>query len=174
MTVLTSAGELADISEEELRESLDEGNFFSGIGDYKKYGGRVEIIADEYEAGYLVKMDILYDENTVDRIIREDPDFIPLYTQEGMTIPLQNIAASMDEEERGLLFGFGRYRLMISKRCLPEITAAAAVRHRSGKLVFSDSSAVNLAVLDLGDRYLIDIPLALFAGDYRFLKLYTN
>jgi hypothetical protein len=159
-------------------------NTFFNLKIYEQFGGQVEDLKKENELGVLVTMDIGYTKETVDRIIAENTPFVPRYTQEGITIPVQVFEdpgaelALMDGLVQMSLMGM--YRLVISKRCVANVQRAVLTRYPGDNPLFqgqgpdgSDPFAVD--VLDLGDQYLIEVPLLLLLEDsYKFLKLYSK
>lgn len=172
-TTLADLGDAADLSESDLEEfdELIKENYLD-LGNYEKYGAAITRINNENELGYLVKMDLSYDKKTVDMILNENPIFVPRYTQEGMIIPIQGVDDL--DNEYAALFGLGSYRLMISKRCLANIKKAVLTMASGDNPVFNGPSQANLELLDLGDHYLIEVPLYLLTEDYKFLKLYSK
>ncbi|MDR2072417.1 MAG: hypothetical protein LBP60_03165 [Spirochaetaceae bacterium] len=181
ITVTTSLlGMEWELEPEEREEKLKElplmeeySEFYNIINAYTKYDATVEEINDAGELGYLIKMDILHDEDTVEMIIADDANFMPRYTQDGMIIPLKNLGDGIeDEQTKGVLFGLGRYHLMISKRCMPRISSAAALMSRKP---IKGLPPLPVRVFDLGEYYLVNVPLVLFfSNNYRFLMLYSN
>lgn len=177
MSILKTDEELGEAAELELGEAdleefdeLIKENYLD-LGNYEKYGATITRINNENELGYLVKMDLNYDKTTVNMILAENSPFVPRYTQEGMIIPIQGLD-DMDNEYAAL-FGLGSYRLIISKRCLANIKKAVLTRYSGDNPVFTGPSQANLELLDLGDNYLIEVPLYLLS-DYKFLKLYSK
>jgi hypothetical protein len=154
------------------------GNTFHEMEVYEQFGGRVESLAHENEMGVLVTMDIGYNKETVDRIIEENAPFVPWYTQDGITIPVQ-VFEDPDSELMQMSLT-GMYRLVISKRCIATVQAAVLTRYPGDSPVFQGQESGQLAplmvdVLDLGDHYLIEVPLILLIeDDYKFLKLYSK
>jgi hypothetical protein len=154
------------------------GATFRDLEVYEQFGGRVENLAKENEMGVLVTMDIGYTRETVDRIIEENIPFVPRYTQEGITIPVQTFEDSDSELMQMSLAGM--YRLIISKRCMATLERAVLTRYPGDSPVFQERGSGQLAplvvdVLDLGDQYLIEVPLIFLIEDsYKFLKLYSK
>jgi hypothetical protein len=152
-------------------------NTFFNLKIYEQFGGQVEDLKKENELGVLVTMDIIYNKETVDRIIAENTPFVPRYTQGGMTIPVQ---VEVPDDETAQMSLMGMYRLVISKRCIANVQRAVLTRYPGDNPVFQGQGSNRLDpfavdVLDLGDRYLIEVPLLLLIEDsYKFLKLYSK
>ncbi|MDR1142606.1 MAG: hypothetical protein LBK77_00095 [Spirochaetaceae bacterium] len=154
------------------------GSMFYDLEGYEQFGGRVESLKKENELGVLVTMDIGYNRETVDRIIKEDTPFVPRYTQDGITIPVQIQAFENNDIMQMSLTGM--YRLIISKRCIATLQRAVLTSYPGESPVFQGQGSGRLApfmvdVLDLGDQYLIEVPFFLLIEDgYKFLKLYSK
>ncbi|MDR2313180.1 MAG: hypothetical protein LBE02_01435 [Spirochaetaceae bacterium] len=157
---------------EEIKSMEEFLELYKIINAYKQYGAAIEEIDDAGEFGYLVKMDILHNEDTVEMIIAGNDNFVPRYTRDGMIIPLKNLGAGIvDEHTKSFLFGLGRYHLMISKRCMPRISSAAAL---ASQKPVDGLPPLPVTVFDLGDYYLVNVPLSFFSENYRFLMLYSG
>ena len=148
---------------------------------YEKFGARITQIENDVEFGYKGTLDLQYIKQNMDSIIAENPAFIPRYTRTGITIPLPELPLpdlplpdvgaefDFDNNDEFVLAMPGTYRLVISKRCMADI--------RRAELAVSGAEtgapALNLEALDLGDCYLVEVPLGLFV-EYRYLKLYSD
>ncbi|MDR2471364.1 MAG: hypothetical protein LBD09_04570 [Treponema sp.] len=162
--------------------------FFLDPHSLEKYGARISQAANDVESNYLVSMDLQYNKKTMDSILAENPAFIPRYTRTGITVPLPAMARRLNDDGASFLAP-GFYRLVISKRCMAELRRAELTR-RDGAVpampedMLPDSlgllglpdlpDPMGLTVVDLGDQYLVEVPLVYLFADYRYLKLYSD
>ena len=127
----------------------------SDMKEYEQFGAKITKINDQVNVGYLIDMNINYkDKDILKAINAEDIDFIPKYTKKKMTIyagSLQDDDSSQTGNEMAQLFlATSKYRLLISKSCMPSIS----------KVILKESKkSTEISYLDLYDEYLIEIPI---------------
>ena len=127
----------------------------SDMKEYEQFGAKITKINDQVNVGYLIDMNINYkDKDILKAINAEDIDFIPQYTKKKMTIyvgSLQDDDSSQTGNEMAQLFlATSKYRLLISKSCMPSIS----------KVILKESKkSTEISYLDLYDEYLIEIPI---------------
>ena len=141
----------------------------SDIKEYEQFGAKITKINDQVNAGYLIDMNLNYkDKNTLKAINAEDIDFIPRYTKKKMTIyigSLQQESDSLqtDNEMVQLFLATSKYRLLISKSCMPSIS----------KVILKESKkSTEVGYLDLCDEYMIDIPIAVLLKEKITVEIY--
>lgn len=141
----------------------------SDIKEYEQFGAKITKINDQVNAGYLIDMNLNYkDKNTLKAINAEDIDFIPRYTKKKMTIyigSLQQESDSLqtDNEMVQLFLATSKYRLLISKSCMPSIS----------KVILKESKkSTEVGYLDLYDEYMIDIPIAVLLKEKITVEIY--
>ena len=161
------SGSTDDIDYDELFDESDMYTF--DIDNYSQYGAVMERINDISEFGLQLRMNINYrDQNTIDRINSTSQSFIPRYNDNGITIRIDrigNVASSSEENVMTAVFlASGRYRLMISKRCIENIDRAVIK-------TIEDEAEINF--IDLHDKYLLEIPIPLLIMDDIDLILYS-
>jgi len=161
------SGSTDDIDYDELFDESDMYTF--DIDNYSQYGAVMERINDVSEFGLQLRMNINYrDQNTIDRINSTSQSFIPRYNDNGITIRIDrigNVASSSEENVMTAVFlASGRYRLMISKRCIENIDRAVIK-------TIEDEAEINF--IDLYDKYLLEIPIPLLIMDDIDLILYS-
>lgn len=139
----------------------------SDMDEYGQFGAKVTKINDQANAGYLIDMNINYkDKETLKAINAKDVDFIPKYEKKKMTIyvgSLQDDDSQNDNEMAQLFLATSKYRLLISKSCMPSIS----------KVVLKESKkSTTINYLDLYDEYLIDIPIMLLLKEKVTIEIY--
>ena len=96
------------------------------------------------------------DRNVVDKIDRINTSFIPKYNGRNMIIHVDFLNgkydSSSDNAMAAAFLATGKYRLLISKKCVADINKVT-VRSKN------DEAEINFS--DLYDEYLIEIPLPL-------------
>ena len=107
-------------------ELFDEFNT-SDMKEYEQFGAKMTKINDQVNAGYLIDMNIDYkDKNVLKAINAEDIDFIPKYAKNKMMIYAgslkDNDSLQTDNEMLQLFLASSKYRLLISKSCMPSIS----------------------------------------------------
>jgi hypothetical protein len=134
--------------------------------EYKQFNGKAEVLNNETEFGYILNMDISYNREVVDSIIREKPSFVPLYTKDGMSLEIQALGNDSENVEYGALFlSMGHYRLSVSKRCLASVSRVTITK---------GGQESPLSFLDFGDSYFVEIPMPLLIEDNTIVKLYAK
>ena len=127
----------------------------SDMDEYEQFGAKITKINDQVNAGYLIDMNLNYkDKNTLKAINVQDIDFIPKYEKKKMTIyvgSLQDDDSSQSDNEMAQLFlATSKYRLLVSKSCMPSISKV---------ILKAAKTSTEISYLDLYDEYLIDIPM---------------
>ena len=127
----------------------------SDMDEYEQFGAKITKINDQVNAGYLIDMNLNYkDKNTLKAINVQDIDFIPKYEKKKMTIyvgSLQDDDSSQSDNEMTQLFlATSKYRLLVSKSCMPSISKV---------ILKAAKTSTEISYLDLYDEYLIDIPM---------------
>ena len=154
----------------DYNEMFDESDMYTFDTDnYIQYGAVIERINDVSEFGLQLRMNIDYrDQNVMDEINRTSSSFIPKYNENGMTIRIErigNVASSVEENVMTAVFlASGRYRLMISKRCIENINRA---------VIKTIEDEAEISFIDLYDKYLLEIPIPLLIMDDIDLILYS-
>ena len=141
----------------------------SDIKEYEQFGAKITKINDQVNAGYLIDMNLNYkDKNTLKAINAEDIDFIPRYTKKKMTIYIGSLqqesdSSQTDNEMVQLFLATSKYRLLISKSCMPSIS----------KVILKESKkSTGVGYLDLYDEYMIDIPIAVLLKEKITVEIY--
>lgn len=141
----------------------------SDIKEYEQFGAKITKINDQVNAGYLIDMNLNYkDKNTLKAINAEDIDFIPRYTKKKMTIYIGSLqqegdSLQTDNEMVQLFLATSKYRLLISKSCMPSIS----------KVILKESKkSTEVGYLDLYDEYMIDIPIAVLLKEKITVEIY--
>lgn len=151
-------------------KSLDINSFFdempiqaSDIDRHQLFSTKVSKINTEFDIGYLINMKINYnDKNTVKALNAEALDFIPRYGKKMMSIHISSLkddekdGDSSSDNEMLNMMASGKYRLFISKMCMPSVSKA---------VVKTAQKTITMDVLDLNHEYLIEVPIQLlFTG----------
>ena len=140
----------------------------SDMKEYEQFGAKMTKINDQVNAGYLIDMNIDYkDKDVLKAINAENIDFIPKYAKKKMTIYIGSMqdksALQTQNEVLQLFLASSKYRLLISKTCMPSISKV---------LLKMSKQSVEVSYLDLYDEYLIDIPIAFLLTDKITVELY--
>lgn len=140
----------------------------SDMEEYEQFGAKITKINDQVNVGYLIDMNLNYkDKNTLKVINAENIDFIPKYEKKKMSIyvgSLQDDASSQTDNEMAQLFlATSKYRLLVSKSCMPSIS----------KVILKEAKkSTKIGYLDLYDEYLIEIPIMLLLKDKITIEMY--
>lgn len=139
----------------------------SNMEAYSQFSAKITKINDQVNAGFLIDMNLNYkDKNTLHAINTKGVDFIPKYGKKKMTIyagSLQQNGNSSQNEMGQLFLATSKYRLLVSKSCMPSIS----------KVVLETSKkSTEIGYLDLYDEYLIDVPLMLLLQDKVTIDIY--
>ena len=129
----------------------------SDMKEYEQFGAKITKINDQVNAGYLIDMNINYkDKDILKAINAEDIDLIPKYGKKKMTIYTGSLQdddySKTDNEMLQLFLASSKYRLLISKTCMPSIKKV---------LLKTAKKSTEVGYLDLYDEYMIDIPITL-------------
>lgn len=148
-------------------ELFDEFNT-SDMKEYEQFGAKMTKINDQVNAGYLIDMNIDYkDKNVLKAINAEDIDFIPKYAKNKMMIYAGSLkdddSLQTDNEMLQLFLASSKYRLLISKSCMPSISKI---------LLKKTKKSTEVSYIDLYDEYLIDIPIMLLLTDKTTIEIY--
>lgn len=154
-------------------DSIDYEEFFneleeSDMDQYEQFDAKITKIDDQTNAGYLIDMNINYkDKHTLKMIAAQEVDFIPKYEKNKMTIYAGSLQddeiAQTDNEMAQMFLANSKYRLLISKLCMPTISRV---------LIKTSKDSMEISSLDLYDEYLIDIPLILLLKDKITIEIY--
>lgn len=149
---------------EELFNELQEAD----MDQYEQFDAKITKIDDQTNAGYLIDMNINYkDKHTLKMIATQEADFIPKYEKNKMTIYAGSLQddeiAQTDNEMAQMFLANSKYRLLISKLCMPTISRA---------LIKTSKDSMEISSLDLYDEYLIDIPLILLLKNKITIEIY--
>lgn len=140
----------------------------SDMKEYEQFGAKITKINDQVNAGYLIDMNINYkDKDILKAINAEDIDLIPKYGKKKMTIYAGSLQdddySKTDNEMLQLFLASSRYRLLISKTCIPSIKKV---------LLKTAKKTTEVGYLDLYDEYMIDIPITLLLTDKTTIEIY--
>jgi len=140
----------------------------SDMKEYEQFGAKITKINDQVNAGYLIDMNINYkDKDILKAINAEDIDLIPKYGKKKMTIYAGSLQdddySKTDNEMLQLFLASSRYRLLISKTCMPSIKKV---------LLKTAKKTTEVSYLDLYDEYMIDIPITLLLTDKTTIEIY--
>ena len=140
----------------------------SDMDEYEQFGAKITKINDQVNAGYLIDMNLNYkDKDVLKAINAEDIDFIPKYEKKKMTIyvgSLQDDDSSKSDNEMAQLFlATSKYRLLVSKSCLPSISKV---------LLKEAKNSTEISWFDLYDEYMIDIPMAMLLKNKTTIEIY--
>ena len=140
----------------------------SDMEEYEQFGAKMIKINDQVNAGYLIDMNINYkDKDILKAINAEDIDLIPKYGKKKMTIYVGSLQdddySKTDNEMLQLFLASSKYRLLISKTCMPSIKRV---------LLKTAKKSTEVGYLDLYDEYMIDIPIILLLTDKATIEIY--
>jgi len=140
----------------------------SDMKEYEQFGAKITKINDQVNAGYLIDMNINYkDKDILKAINAEDIDLIPKYGKKKMTIYAGSLQdddySKTDNEMLQLFLASSKYRLLISKTCMPSIKKV---------LLKTAKKSTEVGYLDLYDEYMIDIPIILLLTDKATIEIY--
>ena len=141
----------------------------SDMDEYGQFGAKITKINDQVNAGYLIDMNLNYtDKDTIKAINAEDIDFIPKYAKKKMSIYVgslqqDNDSLKTDDEMMQLFLATSKYRLLISKSCIPSISKVILKKAKKSAPV---------SYLDLYDEYLIEIPIMSLLKDEVTVEIY--
>lgn len=140
----------------------------SDMKEYEQFGAKITKINDQVNAGYLIDMNINYkDKDILKAINAEDIDLIPKYGKKKMTIYAGSLQdddySKTDNEMLQLFLASSKYRLLISKTCMPSIKKV---------LLKTAKKSTEVGYLDLYDEYMIDIPITLLLTDKATIEIY--
>lgn len=140
----------------------------SDMEEYEQFGAKMTKISDQVNAGYLIDMNINYkDKDILKALNAEDIDLIPKYGKKKMTIYVGSLQdddySQIDNEMMELFVASSKYRLLISKTCMPSIKKV---------LLKTAKKSTEVGYLDLYDEYMIDIPIMLLLKDKTTIEIY--
>ena len=126
------------------------------VHNYTQYGAAVKRVNDAVDVGFMIEMNLDYrDRDTVNKINRDDTSFIPKYNGKNITLHIDCIGdgASVEENEMASAFlSAGKYRLMISKKCIAAVDKVTLKTPRG---------ETEISCLELYDGYLVEVPISL-------------
>lgn len=135
------------------------------LTEYKQFSAKFTKINDAVNMGFLIDMNIDYKDKDVLKTINiGDIDFIPKYGKNMMSIYLGSLHDnSILDDEMNLFLAGNKYRLLISKSCMPTVGRVfVKMAHHSMEMTY----------LDLCDEYLIEIPISFLFQDAVTIELY--
>jgi Fe-S cluster assembly iron-binding protein IscA len=139
------------------------------VQEYTQFNGSVKAVNDSLDAGYLVNMNIDYQDKTMaDAINRSNISFIPKYKDKNIAIHIACIgggAGSEGDDMSAAFLATGKYRLTVNKTCIAEIDRVT-IKTRDGEK--------EITALDLYDNYLIEIPIPIIFMSDIDLLLYSK
>ncbi|AIN94604.1 hypothetical protein H0R90_04085 [Treponema putidum] len=150
-------------NDKEIKELID-------IPKLSSFSAKLSKINDPVDIGYLIDMNINYnDKNILKKINSQDAiDFIPKYTGEKAIISLTSFSEKSNEnptkdEAAMALLATGKYRLLISKSCIKNISKV---------VLKNDKEELDYTFLDLYDQFLIEIPITILFSERVVLEIY--
>ncbi|MDR2633947.1 MAG: hypothetical protein LBC51_10065 [Treponema sp.] len=138
------------------------------IQAYESLKARIEKVNDELDLGYVITMNLDYTDTQSKDILSKGMDFIPLYTPQYTEIHITALSDDEDTETNEMALAFlstGKYRLSISKTCISTLKQVLMAAESEG---FTE-----IACLDMGDAYLIEIPIRSFFTKDIWIRLYS-
>lgn len=149
-------------NDKEIKKLIDSPKF-------NPFSAKLSKINDPIDLGYLIDMNINYnDKNILKKIDSQDAiDFIPKYTGEKAIINLTSFSEKSNEspnkDEAMALLATGKYRLLISKSCIKNISKV---------VLKNDKEKLDYNFLDLYDQFLIEIPIPILFSERVVLEIY--
>ncbi|UTC68066.1 MULTISPECIES: hypothetical protein [unclassified Treponema] len=150
-------------NDKEIKELID-------IPELSPFSAKISKINDPIDIGYLIDMNINYnDKNILKKINSQDSiDFIPKYTGEKAIINLTAFSEKSNEKPNNdeaamALLASGKYRLLISKSCIKNISKV---------VLKNDKEELDYTFLDLYDQFLIEIPIPILFSEKVVLEIY--
>lgn len=149
-------------NDKEIKKLIDSPKF-------NPFSAKISKINDPVDIGYLIDMNINYnDKNILKKINSQDAiDFIPKYTGEKAIINLTSFSEKSNEspnkDEAMALLATGKYRLLISKSCIKNISKV---------VLKNDKEELDYTFLDLYDQFLIEIPIPILFSERVVLEIY--
>ncbi len=149
-------------NDKEIKKLIDSPKF-------NPFSAKISKINDPVDIGYLIDMNINYnDKNILKKINSQDAiDFIPKYTGEKAIINLTSFSEKSNEnpnkDEAMALLATGKYRLLISKSCIKNISKV---------VLKNDKEKLDYNFLDLYDQFLIEIPIPILFSERVVLEIY--
>ena len=148
-------------------ELFEEYNFNStNMAEYEPFSAKFTKINDAVNVGFLIDMNINYKDKAVLKTVNTGTiDFIPKYGKKMMSIYIGSLhdTSSFDDEMSSMFLAGSKYRLLISKSCMPSVSKV---------LVKTAKESMETTYLDLYDEYLIEIPMLFFLQDEVTVEVY--
>ncbi|MDR2797825.1 MAG: hypothetical protein LBB80_05730 [Treponema sp.] len=138
------------------------------IDTYGTLNARIEKVNNDLDLGYLITMNLNYTDKTSRETLDGEMDFIPMYPNNHTEMHITALSNDEDREAHEMALAFlstGKYRLSMSKTCigtLKRVVMAAAAEE-----------LVEIAYIDMGDAYLIEIPVLYFFSNDITIRLYS-
>ena len=146
--------------EEFLAQEFD--SLASAMAEYHPIDVQVSPISDEVHLGYFVNMNINYKDQRVQKLLKSgELDFLPVYKKNMMSIRIGSMSDSDFTDP--MLLSLCRYRLLVSKSCMPSLRTVA---------VRNNIEMTPVSFFDLHDEYLIEVPFSLLMGENTAVELY--
>jgi len=157
--------------------SFDYNDFLDEFGDsdsleYDGFSAKLTKIDNDFSVGYLFDMSIDYKDKNIQEKLLTDAEIAPLpiprYEKNKMVIYLgflnEKNSASSNNEEMGMAFlASAVYRLLVSKKCMPQISRI---------VLKSATQNMNIGYADFYDEYLIEVPIPLLVAEKCRIELY--
>ncbi|MDR3114657.1 MAG: hypothetical protein LBU25_03965 [Treponema sp.] len=137
------------------------------IDTYGALNARIEKVNDDLDLGYVITMNLDYTD-TASRDLLDRTDFIPVYAEQYTEIHGTALSDDDDREMNEMALAFlstGKYRLSMSKTCIGTLKRVRMAGPAEG---FAD-----IAYIDMGDAYLIEIPILYFFSNDTTIRLYS-
>ncbi|QUY17408.1 hypothetical protein GWP40_02675 [Treponema vincentii] len=140
----------------------------SDMKEYEQFGAKITKINDQVNVGYLIDINLNYKNKDILKAINaEDIDFIPKYAKKKMSIYVGSLqgddSSQTDNEMFQLFLAASKYRLLVSKSCMPSISKVILKRSKK---------TTEVSYLDLYDEYLIEIPIMHLLKDKVTIEIY--
>ena len=140
----------------------------SDMQEYEQFGAKITKINDQVTVGYLIDINLNYKNKDILKAINaEDIDFIPKYAKKKMSIYVGSLqgddSSQTDNEMFQLFLAASKYRLLVSKSCMPSISKVILKRSKK---------TTEVSYLDLYDEYLIEIPIMHLLKDKVTIEIY--
>ncbi|MDR0722165.1 MAG: hypothetical protein LBF75_05135 [Treponema sp.] len=138
------------------------------IDTYGTLNARIEKVNDDLDLGYLITMNLDYTDKTNRDILEGGRDFIPIYAQNHTEIHITALSDDEDRETNEMALAFlstGKYRLSMSKTCIGTLKQVV--------MAGPTETFIEIAYIDMGDAYLIEIPILYFFSNDITIRLYS-
>lgn len=138
------------------------------IDTYGTLNARIEKVNNDLDLGYLITMNLDYTDKTNRDLLGGGMDFIPVYAKNHTEIRITALSDDPDGETNEMALAFlstGKYRLSMSKTCIGTLKRVV--------LAGPTEAFTEIAYLDMGDAYFIEIPILYFFNNDITIRLYS-